>query len=391
MKNLTNAPSNSRSRAPKIITVLCCFTSFVFFSLVPEGHLENRSEDEVTLKEQQEGRKRMVFDATMYGILLYGPGTARLLEMSSARQIIGLELLMGGGTFWGALKATENYRLGAGRTKLIQWANYAGTLYGFGIPIFFESENDKAYLASAMLATPLSGLIAHSLSDHRWFEKGESDLLTNGGLVGGLYGIAIPYLLDIENLENWTQAKIYTASAMIGVPTGVWATSRLFRDKSISQGRAHLISLGGVVGSLYAAGVTHVTGLGDITIESGEIETVERPRAYVLASALGLPLGTYLGYKLTDGDEYTVGRARLIILGAVVGALSGSGVLMLADVNGENTKSYVLANMVGSAAGMWYAHRFTRGWGEELSSAEDVHVQPEADEIFSLELIRLSF
>lgn len=391
MKNFTNAPSSSRNRAPRIIAILFCFTIFAFFSLVPEGHLDNRGDDQVTLEEQQEGRKRMVFDATMYGILLYGPGTARLLEMSSARQIIGLELLMGGGTFWGALKATENYRLGAGRTKLIQWANYAGTLYGFGIPIFFESENDKAYLASAMLATPLSGLIAHSLSDHRWFEKGESDLLTNGGLAGGLYGIAVPYLLDIENLENWTQAKIYTASAMIGVPTGVWATSRLFRDKSISQGRAHLISLGGVVGSLYAAGVTHVTGLGDITIESGEIETVERPRAYVLASALGLPLGTYLGYKLTDGDEYTAGRARLIILGAVVGALSGSGVLMLADVNGENTKSYVLANMVGSAAGMWYAHRFTRGWGEELSSAEDVHVQPEADEIFSLELIRISF
>ena len=99
MKNIANSPSNSRNRAPKIITVFCCFTSFVFFSLVPEGHLENRSEDEVTLEEQQEGRKRMVFDATMYGLLLYGPGTARLLEMSSARQIIGLELLMGGGTF----------------------------------------------------------------------------------------------------------------------------------------------------------------------------------------------------------------------------------------------------------------------------------------------------
>ena len=389
MENITNAPRNSSNRAPKISTVLCCFTSFVFFSLVPEGHLEIRAEDEVTLEERQEGRKRMVFDATLYGLLLYGPGTARLLEMNSARQIIGLELLMGGGTFWGALKATENYRLGAGRSKLIQWGSYAGTLYGFGIPIFFESENDKAYLASAMLATPMSGLIAYTLSDHRWFGKGESDLITNGGLVGGLYGIAVPYLLDIESLENWTQAKIYTASVMVGMPTGVWAASRLIRDKSISQGRAHLISLGGVVGSLYAAGLTHLSGLGDITIDSGEIETVERPRAYVFASALGLPLGTYLGYKLTDKDKYTTGRARLIMIGAVVGALSGSGVLLLADVDGENTKSYVLANMVGAAAGIWYAHRFTRGWGEELTSADTV--QPGTDESFSLELIRISF
>ena len=389
MKNLTSAPSNSRNRTPKIIAVLCCFTIFVFLNLLPEGHLEDRVDEQVSLEEQQEGRKRMVFDATLYGLLLYGPGTARMLEMESARQIIGLELLMGGGTFWGALKATENYRLGAGRSKLIQWGSYAGTLYGFGIPIFFESENDKAYLASAMLATPMSGLIAHSLSDHRWFEKGETDLITKGGLVGGLYGIAIPYLLDIENLENWTQAKIYTASAMVGVPAGVWATSRLIRDKSISQGRAHLISLGGVVGSIYAAGMTHLAGLGDITIDSGQIETVEHPRAYVFASILGLPLGTYLGYQLTDKDEYTVGRARLIILGAVIGALSGSGVLLLADVGWENTKSYVVANIVGSAAGMWYTHRFTRGWGEELASTDSV--QPETDEIFSLELIRISF
>ena len=106
--------------------------------------------------------------------------------------------------------------------------------------------------------------------------------------------------------------------------------------------------------------------LDDIETDSGQIETVEHPRAYVFASALGLPLGTYLGYQLTGKDEYTTGRARLIILGAVIGALSGSGVLLLADVDWENTKLYVLANMVGSAAGIWYTHRFTRGWGEEL-------------------------
>ena len=70
MKNLASAPSNSRNRTPKIIAVLCCFTIFVFLSLVPEGHLEDRVDEQVTLEEQQEGRKRMVFDATLYGLLL---------------------------------------------------------------------------------------------------------------------------------------------------------------------------------------------------------------------------------------------------------------------------------------------------------------------------------
>ena len=366
-------------RRKATIVALFLFSSFAFCNLISEGRSDNSAEREVSLEQQQEGRRRMVFDATLYGLLLYGPGTARLLEIESARQIVGLEFLMGGGTFWGALRATEDYRLGAGRSKLIQWGNYAGTLFGFGVPVFFESEDDKAYLASAMLATPLGGLIAHSLSNHRWFEKGETDLITNGGLVGGLYGVAIPYLLDIEGLENWTQAKIYIASAMVGVPAGVWATSRLIRERPINQGQAHLITLGGLVGSVYAAGITHLAG----------VDIEERPRPYVLAASLGLPVGTYLGYKLTGEEEYTIGRARLIILGAVVGALSGTGVLLLADFNEERTKSYVLANMLGAAAGMWYAHRFTRGWSEKFASKEGD--EPAIDESFSLELIRISF
>lgn len=362
-----------------MLIALCCVAIFTSINLISEGRSDDRADREITLEERQEGRKRMVFDATLYGLLLYGPGTARLLEIESTRQIVGLEFLMGGGTFWGALRATEDYRLGSGRSKLIQWGNYAGTLFGLGVPVFFESENDKAYLASAMLTTPLGGLISHSLSNHRWFEKGETDLITNGGLVGGLYGVAIPYLLDIEDLEDWSQAKIYIASAMVGVPAGVWATSRLIRDRPINQGRAHLITLGGVVGSVYAAGITHLAG----------VEIEERPRPYVLAATLGLPVGTYLGYQLTGKEEYTIGRARLIILGAVVGALTGTGVLLLADFNEERTKSYVLANMLGAAAGMWYAHRFTRGWGEEVASQGSDEVG--GGDVFSLELIRLSF
>ncbi len=364
------------------IVVLFCFVSFTFISIVLEGHPENHAEQQVTPEAQQEGRRRIVFDTTLYGLLLYGPGTVNLLDVESARQIVGIELLFGSGAFWSALKLTENHRLGAGRSKLMRWGSYAGTLFGLGVPIFFEieAENDKAYWAAAMLGAPLGGLTANRLSSHRWFEKGETDLLTNGGLIGGLYGLAIPYLINIENLENWNEAKIYTASAMVGVPAGVWTTSRLIRDKSISPGRAHLISLGGVVGAAYAAGLVHLAG-----VELDE----EHLRPYVFAAMLGLPLGTYLGHQLTDKDEYTIGRARLITLGAFVGAFSGTGALLLADVSWENTKSYVLANILGSALGLWYTHRFTRDWGEKPVSASSD--QPALDEGFSMELMRISF
>jgi hypothetical protein len=139
----------------------------------------NRRHKEAATAVQKEGRFRMATDAFLYGSWLYGPGTAILFEMEG-RQAAGVQSLAVGGSFVAALSATKDYRLGYGRTNLIRWGNYAGTLYGLGIPVFFESENEKAYVGSAMLSTPLGGLLAYKLSSHRWFEKGETDLNCSG-------------------------------------------------------------------------------------------------------------------------------------------------------------------------------------------------------------------
>lgn len=332
------------------VASLLCFIVFIFILFVPGGYSQTQTEQSVSLKEQQEGRTLLVAASTLYGLSLYGPGTAILLDLESERQLAGLELLIGGGSFIGALMATKNHRLGVGRSNLILSGSFAGTLYGFGMPVLFESENEKVYFASAMLVTPIGGLIAHRLTDHRWFKKGESYLMTNGGFVGGFYGFAIPYIANIENLENWTQAKIYVASIMAGVPLGAWTTTKLIYNKPISEGRSHLISFGGLVGSAYANGIVSLLD-------------VESSRAYVLASMVGLPMGAYLGYKLTAEGEYTAGRAALIQIGACAGALFGNGIPLLAEA--ESHKPYVVASILGSAAGMWFAHRATRGWGEK--------------------------
>ena len=329
---------------------LICFVAFVSVYFVAEGYSQTQTEQSVSLKEQQEGRTLLVGASTLYGLSLYGPGIALLLDVESGSRFAGLELLIGGGSFAGALAATKNHRLGVGRSNLILSGSFAGTLYGFGVPVLFESENDKVYFASAMLATPIGGLIAHRLTSHRWFEKGESYLMTNGGFVGGFYGFAIPYIANIENLQEWTQARIYIASIMAGVPIGAWTTTKLIHNKPINEGRSHLISFGGLVGSVYAIGIT-------------SLMDVEAPRPYIFATMVGLPMGAYLGYNLTAKGEYTAGRAALIQIGAFAGALFGNGIPLL--VEAESHKPYVIAGILGSAAGVWLAHRSTRGWGEK--------------------------
>ena len=309
---------------------------------------------EAATKAQKEGRLRMATDAFLYGSWLYGPGVTILLDMEGSRAA-GVQLLAVGSSFVAAVSATKDYRLGYGRSNLIRWGNYAGTFYGLGIPVLFGSENEKVFLGAAMMSTPLGGLLAHKLSAHRWFEKGETDLITTGGLLGGLYGLTVPYLVNIEDLRDRSQAKIYVASAMLGIPAGVLATTRLIRHKPINRGRAHLITLGGIIGGYYSYGLVNLAG----------VDADKHPRVHVLAAALGLPVGTYFGYRWTEPETYTLGRARLISFGAYAGALFGNGIVLAAGAEGH--KPHLVASILGSAVGIWYTHKVTRGWGEQVT------------------------
>lgn len=364
----------------KIITLICVVT-FIFVHFVSEGY--SQAEQNVSIEKQNEGRSLMIASIFAYGIGLYGPGTAVLLDTDSASQVTALEFLFGGSAFAGGLMATRDYRLGAGRTNLILGSAWTGTLYGIGLPVLFESENPKVYFGSMMLTTPLGGYLGYKLTSDRWYEKGESNMITYGGAVGGLYGLAIPYLINIEGLEDSTQAKIYTVSGLLGIPIGTVASSKIFHNKPISEGRSHLINFGGVVGAYYAAGMT-------------SLFDVESSRPYVATAMLGLPVGTYLGYKFTTKEEYTRGRSYLIQLGAVAGALFANGIPLLMEI--ENHKPYVVASILGSAGGMWLAHQGTRGWGEKAPLAINKHIPqsgkikvqlPSVNEWFTLGLMTL--
>ena len=80
---------------------LVCFMIFISMHFVHEGYPQAQTEQNVSLEEQKEGRTLLVTAATLYGLSLYGPGIARLLEIESGSQIAGLEMLIGGGSFAG--------------------------------------------------------------------------------------------------------------------------------------------------------------------------------------------------------------------------------------------------------------------------------------------------
>ncbi len=325
----------------------------IFMNVVYEGYSQALTEQNASLEEQQKGRSLILLGSTLYGLSLYGQGTSIFLNQESVNQKVGLGLLFGGGSFAGALYFTRNHRLGAGRSHLILSGSMAGTLFGAGFPVFFDAEDEKAYITIMMITTPVGGWLAHKFSSKRWFEKSESHLIVNGSLVGGLYGAAIPYLIDIEDIEVSRQSKIYVGAAMVGSIGGLLTTKYLISNRSIHGGRSSLISFGGGLFSAYANGLLFLVD-------------EDSPRAYVGATALTLPVGVILGYVLTDGNEYTHNRAALIQTGAFVGALFCNGFVLLGSAEEDiNYKSVIVASMLGSFAGTWFVHTFTRGWGEK--------------------------
>jgi len=136
---------------------------------------------------------------------------------------------------------------------------------------------------------------------------------------------------------------------MASIPASVYLTSRLIPDRNISQGRAQLISTGGVVGAFYGLGIMFVA-LGD------EIDA--KGRAFAAAAMAGLPIGSYFAERFTRQESYTRLRALLITLGGVAGGYMGAGVLAIAEA--DNSRMVAATLIPATAAGFWAGHEMTR-------------------------------
>ena len=357
---------------------------------------ESESGSSRTEAEKREGRLILNLNSLTYGLGLYGPGLVMALDLDDGADA-GTVMLAGGGSYLTSLAVTRDFDLGYGRSKLLRWGAYAGTTYGFLSLSFLDSENERLAFVPSMLLTPVGAYTAYKLSDHRWFNKGEADLLAAGGLAGAFYGWAVPYLILNEDFgdegeeyidQEWVQIceeekgnidcpegdldcqrwneerdcqeeaisyrggtinKIYSFSMMASIPASVYLTSRLIPDRNISQGRAQLISTGGVVGAFYGLGIMFVA-LGD------EIDS--KGRAFAAAAMAGLPIGSYFAERFTRQESYTRLRALLITLGGVAGGYMGAGVLAIAEA--DNSRMVAATLIPATAAGFWAGHEMTR-------------------------------
>lgn len=320
------------------------------------------------------GRIPLVLIATAYSGGLYGWGIPYLLDAESTRAYVGSEMVSTFGGFALSLLFTNNYQQGPIVSKMIQSGALAGTLYGLALPAMFNPDKSKAYVGGAMLMTPVGAFVGYRLSHRGGLGEGDAELINFGSFVGAGYGLAIPYLINIEDKNDFVQARIYAGSAMVGIPAGALAFNELSRKTGISKGRARLIELGSCMGAYYGANFVW-------------LRDPRKTRPYIGSMIATIPVGTAISYLLTRNHEYANSRSMIIILGSILGDLSGRGFSYLfgADTFRETTIGAMVMTPVGTLMSVLLTRNITANTQSAMESS------PLADISSKLALIGTSY
>ncbi len=233
--------------------------------------------------------------STLYGLWL---GVAvPMLADAQGSESYGAGLLLGGPTGYLAGRVFSR-SLSVGRARTISWAGTWGTWQGVGwanaLNLGAEAgcescgPGEKEAVATA-LAGGLAGIVTAGLLS-RDITEGTAAATYLGSLWGTWFGLAGATVLDLDDEAMWASTLLVGNAGLIG---GTLAGSHF----DLSFRRAHMISLGGLIGGFGGVGVALIT-------------KPENP-----AAAFAIPLATSLaglgfGALLTrDGPDASGGES----------------------------------------------------------------------------------
>ncbi|MCY3762042.1 MAG: hypothetical protein OXH50_12395 [Gemmatimonadetes bacterium] len=192
-----------------------------------------------------------------------------------------------------SLDRTREAPLGNGQASLLALGGAWGTWQGIGVAILAGSEY-KGVIAASMGGGALGFAAASSIVGRTWVTAGEATLVNFGGIWGAWFALCAARSLGV------TDSDALLASAMAGGNLGLLKTGALAPRLGMSGGRARLINLGGIVGSLYGLGTAVLADLHN-----------REPPTYGMMLAggtLGLGAGTWFTRNHEATQEFFASR-----------------------------------------------------------------------------------
>ena len=218
-----------------------------------------------------------------------GVGTTILLDMDEP-EMIGLVGCISGplGGLAGSMKLTRNMKLRDGQASLITFGGAWGIWQAVGTAIVADAEWKGivgASMAGGVIGLGVSGVLVRN----RYITPSSATMIRFGGIWGTWFAICGAMSANVEDSDD---ILIYS---MIGGDVGLITTALLSPKLKMSNARARLINISGIVGTLYGLG-TNVLFEIDSKRDFWNILGV--------GGVLGLVIGSYFTRNYDDESDY---------------------------------------------------------------------------------------
>lgn len=255
---------------------------------------------------------------------------------------------------------------GGGETELKVWSTTYGIWLGVSVPLALNADGPEPYGVGLLLGAPGGFFGARALARSRPFSLGQARAVTWGGTWGALQGMALANAMDFGGGERIIEGDIVIdeeadeeaiiGTMVIGSAVGI-AGGMLAARQEIRPGTATSATLGSLWGSWF----------GLATSILADLDSDPTWATLMLTGNAGLVGGALAGSRLPLSRS----RARLISVGGLIGGVGGLGIVLIADVDDEDTAIGV--TLAGSILGLALGGALTRGHDaeEDLSGAAE--------------------
>lgn len=247
-------------------------------------------------------------------------------------------------------KAMVNHE---GRSFAIATAmGYGNGLYGLGIPYLMDVEDGRIYLG-------FQGIMAAGGFYYAWNATKNMDLplsrisFVSMGSTMALYSTFV--LTSAVGFERWfdfdEDAKVMITYAMLAVPMGIKYTDRLYHKWKPSNGLTQFMSTNMIIGAY--------NGYTAYTLVSKYPDEIENPEAYlrgiIITPYAGALLGAWGTYHLLNRADITMGDAYFYSIGSVAGGITAQRLISFFEIDGSKKITALSAALID--AGMYAAYQ----------------------------------
>ncbi len=235
------------------------------------------------------GRAQTIGFGALYGAWA-GLATTILVDDNDDEKSAATGMMLGAPVaLLSASALTRGRSITRGQASLIRLGGYFGTWQGVGLMILSDDDASTNTLVGAALAGGLAGIGVASLAGAATDPTtGEAALVNYGALWGTWLSFAATQVMDIHG-------DAALATTLAGGAAGLAATALIAPRTDMPEGRANLISLGGVAGTLMASGLLAMV----------DVDSSERAMATLMVGGV---LGMYVAAGATAGYGRGGGR-----------------------------------------------------------------------------------